>query len=60
VRGDPADVFAGNRTLPFVGVMSPAIVLSNVDLPAPLAPITASVSPSATSTDSSCKAWKSP
>jgi hypothetical protein len=40
--------------------MTPAMHLSSVDLPAPLAPITATTSPTATRSETPNSAWKSP
>jgi len=53
--GSPAKVMASLRAR-----KSPAIDLSSVLLPAPLAPITATASPRATSTETPNSAWKSP
>ncbi len=39
---------------------APAMHLSSVDLPAPLAPITATTSPGATLSETPNSAWKSP
>ncbi len=53
--GSPANTIASRRA----GI-APAMHLSSVDLPAPLAPITATTSPSATPIETPNSAWKSP
>jgi hypothetical protein len=40
--------------------ITPAMHLSSVDLPAPLAPMTATTSPGGTQSDTPNSAWKSP
>jgi hypothetical protein len=49
VRGEPRDVLAAKLIAPERGVSSPAIARKVVDLPAPFAPISATISPSLTS-----------
>src|SRR5262249_4758494 len=49
-----------NRMAPRREVMTPATHLSSVDLPAPLAPITATTSPATTLREAPNSAWKSP
>ena len=46
-----------NQMLPLLGLGSPHSVISKVVLPAPLAPIRVTISPSFTSTLTSCSAW---
>ena len=58
--GTPSSGRPSKATVPVLCCWRPATVRSRVDLPAPLAPITATVSPSATRTDTSNRAWKSP
>jgi hypothetical protein len=38
----------------------PQIVINSVDLPAPLAPISVTISPRATSRSTPCSAWMAP
>jgi hypothetical protein len=45
-------------TSPFVGVSSPVNICINVDLPDPLFPTTAMVSPALIDKETSIKAWK--
>ena len=49
-----------NMTALWRTAIAPAMHLSSVDLPAPLAPITATTSPSATRIETPNSAWKSP
>ena len=49
-----------SRTVPVRGRSSPEMVLSVVDLPAPLAPIKVTISPSSTSKLMPCSAWIAP
>ena len=58
--GTPTRSTPSKRIEPPVTVTCPAIARSNVDLPAPLAPMIASVSPSVTVSDTPNSAWKSP
>ena len=61
VRGEIADRHSCDSTIASRRAgMAPAIHLSSVDLPAPLAPITATTSPSATPIETPNSAWKSP
>src|ERR1700720_3534779 len=46
--GSPVTVSPAKRTLPWLGFNVPVIRLNKVDLPAPLGPMTARTSPSAT------------
>ena len=56
VRGKPRDVAAGEGDVPFAARGLPKIVIISVDLPAPLAPISATISPSPTSTSTPLRA----
>ena len=49
LAGTPAMFFPLNSTWPLRGLSSPATVFSVVDLPAPFAPISVTISPSLTS-----------
>src|SRR6266403_1983418 len=46
--GNPVSRWPTNRTTPWLGLITPVIRLNKVDLPAPLGPMTARTSPSAT------------
>ena len=49
-----------NVMLPAFGVTTPAMVLSVVDLPAPLRPSSVTSSPSPTFSDTPCRMWLLP
>ncbi len=58
--GTPSRLWPSNSTLPWRGLRRPATVLSVVDLPAPLAPMRVTISPSSTSKEIPFTAWMEP
>ena len=56
----PSRLLPSNSTTPSRGLSRPATVLSVVDLPAPLAPISVTTSPSSTSKEMPFTAWMAP
>ena len=51
--GEPVSISPAKRMSPFCGVSTPAIMRTVVDLPAPLAPSSATISPGWTESDTS-------
>ena len=58
--GMPVMSSPSNTTRPLLGVSSPVIARSVVDLPAPLAPMSVTTSPALTAIDTSRSAWMAP
>ena len=60
LAGMPETVFSSKSTEPERGLSRPATVLSVVDLPAPLAPMSVTISRSLTSKEMPLMAWMLP
>ena len=58
--GTPTRLSPSKVIVPFLGRRRPATVFRDVDLPAPLAPIKVTISPSSTWKEMSLTAWIAP